>query len=64
MLCLSRKYLEEIRIGKDITIKILGIEGNKVRIGIEAPKTVSVHRAEVYDMLHSVDGVAPLPLKG
>lgn len=49
MLVLSRKILESIRISDDITITILRIRGNKVRIGIEAPKEIPVLRAELQD---------------
>ena len=48
MLILTRRVTEEIRIGDDITVTILGIKGNSVRIGIEAPKDVSVDREEIY----------------
>lgn len=48
MLVLSRRLEETLIIGDDIKIKILGITGNQVRIGIEAPKEISVHREEVY----------------
>lgn len=48
MLALSRKKGESIIIGDDIEIKILEISGDKVRIGIEAPKEVSIHRQEIY----------------
>jgi len=47
MLILSRKEGETITIGKDIHIKVLEVQGNKVRIGIEAPRDVSVNREEV-----------------
>lgn len=48
MLILTRRMDEQIRINEDITIKILAIKESQVRLGIEAPKTVSVHREEVY----------------
>ncbi len=48
MLILTRKKLQSIIIGDDISIHILGIKGNIVRIGIEAPKNTSVHRQEIY----------------
>lgn len=48
MLVLSRKAGEQIRIGDDIIVTILEFRGDKVRIGVDAPKTVSVHRQEVY----------------
>jgi carbon storage regulator len=48
MLVLSRRLDETLIIGDDIKIKVLGISGNQIRIGIEAPKEISVHREEVY----------------
>lgn len=49
MLVLSRYRDERIKIGDDITLTVVDIRGDKVRIGIEAPKDVPVHRQEVYD---------------
>lgn len=51
MLVLSRKKNEAIRISDDITIVIVEIRGDKVRLGIEAPKDTPVHRQEVYDAI-------------
>ncbi len=51
MLVLSRKKQEVIVIGDDITITIVSIKGEQVRIGIDAPKDVTVHRKEVYDAI-------------
>ena len=48
MLVLSRRLGETVMIGDDIKLTVLGINGNQVRIGIAAPKEVSVHREEVY----------------
>lgn len=48
MLILSRRSNETLVIGNNISITVLGIQGNQVRIGINAPKEVSVHREEVY----------------
>ena len=52
MLVLSRKKNESIVINDDITIMVVEIRGDKVRLGIEAPKTVPVHRREVFDAIH------------
>ena len=52
MLVLARKVGERILIGHDIEICLVEIRGDKVRIGIEAPKTVSVHREEVYRTIY------------
>jgi carbon storage regulator len=49
VLILTRRPQETIRVGDDITITILGVEGNKVRIGIAAPRNVVVDRQEVYE---------------
>jgi carbon storage regulator len=51
MLVLSRKAGEQIQIGKDIVIDILKIEGNTIRIGIEAPKDVTILRMEVFQKI-------------
>ena len=49
MLILTRRPQETIRVGEDITITILGVEGNKVRVGIAAPRNVAVDREEVFE---------------
>ncbi len=51
MLVLSRKKNEVINIGDNITITIVDVRGDNVRIGIEAPKDVSVHREEIYSII-------------
>ncbi len=53
MLVLTRKDNESLFIGDDIEITILGITGNQVRIGINAPKNIDVHREEVYRRIES-----------
>lgn len=55
MLVLSRKKNESIVINNDITIVVVEIRGDKVRLGVEAPKEVPVHRREVYDAIHRSD---------
>ncbi|HEM6865104.1 TPA: carbon storage regulator CsrA [Providencia rettgeri] len=51
MLILTRRINEEVMIGDDIKIRILGVKGNQVRIGIAAPEDVSVHREEIYQRI-------------
>jgi carbon storage regulator len=51
MLILTRRVGEAIKVGDDITVTVLAIKGGQVRIGIDAPKFVEVHREEVYDRL-------------
>lgn len=53
MLVLSRRLGETLIIGDNVKISILGISGNQVRIGIDAPKDVSVHREEIYQKIQS-----------
>ena len=51
MLVLSRKQDEKIIIGDNISLMVISIQGDKVRLGIEAPKDVSIHRQEVYEAI-------------
>src|SRR5580704_17382954 len=61
MLVLSRKKNESIVINNDITVTVVEIRGDKVRLGIVAPKEVPVHRQEVYDAIHGRDAVETPP---
>jgi carbon storage regulator len=61
MLVLSRKKNESIVINNDITIVVVEIRGDKVRLGVEAPKEVPVHRREVYDAIRRNDAAAAAP---
>lgn len=56
MLCLSRKKNEVIRIGDHIKLMVIEIRGDKVRLGIEAPAGVAVHREEVYEAIQKEHG--------
>jgi carbon storage regulator len=51
MLVLSRNTDESIVIGKDITVTVVAIQGDKVRLGIDAPKEIPIHRLEVYQAI-------------
>ncbi len=48
MLILTRRVGETLMVGDDVTVTVLGVKGNQVRIGVNAPKDVSVHREEIY----------------
>jgi carbon storage regulator len=69
MLVLSRKINESIMVGDNVTIVVVEIRGDKVRLGIEAPKDVPVHRREVYNAIKAneakieKDGIEHTPLK-
>lgn len=52
MLVLSRRVGETLRIGSDITVTVVGVKGGYIRIGIEAPPSVPVHREELYERIH------------
>jgi len=51
MLILTRRVGETLIIGDDVRITLLGVKGNQIRVGIDAPKEVSVHREEIYDRI-------------
>jgi len=51
MLILTRRVGETVMIGNDVTVTILGVKGNQVRVGINAPKDVAVHREEIYERI-------------
>ena len=51
VLILTRRVGESVKINEDITVTVLGIKGNQIRIGVDAPRHVSVHREEIYQRI-------------
>ena len=53
MLILTRRLGESVKIGDDVTVTVLGVKGNQVRLGFTAPKNVAVHREEIYQRIEA-----------
>ena len=65
MLILTRRVGETVMIGNEVTVTVLGVKGNQVRIGVNAPKDVAVHREEIYERIkreedHDSRSVSPV----
>jgi len=56
MLILTRRVGETLMVGDDVTVTVLGIKGNQVRLGVNAPKDVAVHREEIYERIQGEKG--------
>ena len=56
MLILTRRVGETLMIGDQVSVTVLGVKGNQVRIGVNAPRNVSVHREEIYDRIQREHG--------
>ena len=60
MLILTRRVGETLMIGDDVTVTVLGVKGNQVRVGVSAPKEVSVHREEIYERIKQEQKTQPV----
>ena len=58
MLILTRRIGETIMVGDEVTVTVLGVKGNQVRLGVSAPKTIPVHREEIYIRIKREEAIA------
>jgi carbon storage regulator len=63
MLILTRRVGESLKIGEHVTVTVLGIRGNQVRVGIAAPKSVAVHREEIFERIKAEEAAAAPPVE-
>ena len=56
MLILTRRVGETLMVGDEVTVTVLGVKGNQVRIGVNAPREVAVHREEIYERIKAEEG--------
>lgn len=56
MLILTRRVGETLMVGDEVTVTVLGVKGNQVRIGVNAPRDVAVHREEIYERIKQEQG--------
>ncbi|MBX2883109.1 MAG: carbon storage regulator CsrA [Granulosicoccus sp.] len=61
MLILTRRVGETLMIGDEVTVTVLGVKGNQVRIGVNAPKEVAVHREEIYERIKREESQGSAP---
>lgn len=61
MLILTRRVGETLMVGDDVTVTVLGVKGNQVRIGVNAPKEVAVHREEIYQRIKGEGEAGSVP---
>ena len=59
MLILTRRVGETVVIGNNVTVTVLGVKGNQVRLGVKAPKDITVHREEIFERIQAEQGQQP-----